>query len=187
MASGDDDALTWDGDDDPTLDERADSRAGDAPAGALPRGWRPVGRGSRSVATQDDATRDDAPQHDPGPDDATRAGGAAREDASGDGAGSLGNVALVTFGVLAGVYALYIVGWVLAGSRVRDHVTGGVGVADAMSEAALWLAALAPAIWFGVTLYATRGKPTWRRVVGLVLGVLLLVPWPFVMLGAVGQ
>lgn len=46
MTSDSDDALSWDGDDDPTVTERA-----------LPRGWNAVGKGSDDVATiEDDGT-----------------------------------------------------------------------------------------------------------------------------------
>jgi hypothetical protein len=52
---------------------------------------------------------------------------------------------------------------------------------------AFWLALLAPAIWFGVTLLLTRRAAAWQRWAWLIAGALLLVPWPFIMIGAIGQ
>ena len=55
MTSDSDDALNWDGDDDPTAKDRA-----------LPRGWNAVGKGSDDVATiEDDGTV--TPAHDDEP------------------------------------------------------------------------------------------------------------------------
>ncbi|GAA3648160.1 DNA polymerase III subunit gamma/tau [Microbacterium marinilacus] len=187
MSSRDDDALSWDGDDDSTLvagDGRAAERTPERstqrrpePSESLPRGWRAVGRGSGEVVAASGESDETPP--------AAKTTGEG-EDEAGSGPAPMGNVALICFGVLGGVYTLYVVGWILGGLRLREQLTGGAGVADAMSEAALWLGILAPVIWFAVTLYVTRGKPSWQRFAGLVLGVLLLVPWPFVMLGAVG-
>ena len=51
----------------------------------------------------------------------------------------------------------------------------------------MWLAALASVLWFGAAWVLTRGKATWIRIVALIAGVALLVPWPFVMFGTVGS
>ena len=155
MGSGDDDALSWEGDDDlngPAAREGERTRA-------LPRGWRAVGKGSGDVRTAD-------------------------EDAEPE---PMGNAALVSIGVLAGVYTLYAVGWALGGFHLRDVQTAGGGVADIMFQAAMWLGMLSPAIWFLVTMYVTRRAPRWQRFAGLAIGIVLLVPWPFVMIGAIGR
>ncbi|WP_109210668.1 MULTISPECIES: DNA polymerase III subunit gamma/tau [Microbacterium] len=203
-AGRDDDALTWDGDDDPTLDlgasagadARADADAPDAPSGAdavdeprspgqasavanpgatLPEGYTAVGKGSEAVAS-------------------AGAGGAASVDADvtpdDDGDASderphLGNGALVGLGVLGGVYLLFTVGWIIGGLRLNDLSV--FLVSPAASVPALWLAVLAPALWFGTVLLLTRRSALWLRFILLVAGAVLMVPWPFIMLGAVGS
>ncbi|HCM50548.1 MAG TPA: DNA polymerase III subunit gamma/tau, partial [Microbacterium sp.] len=45
----------------------------------------------------------------------------------------------------------------------------------------LWLAVLTPLIWFVTVLLLTRGGRSWVRILLLVLGALLVLPWPFIM------
>ena len=45
---------------------------------------------------------------------------------------------------------------------------------------------LAAPLWFPPAWLLTRGKASWIRIVALIGGGLLLVPWPFVMFGTVG-
>jgi hypothetical protein len=56
-----------------------------------------------------------------------------------------------------------------------------------MFQGSMVLAIAAPAIWFVVSLLGTRGRPAWQRFLWLALGVLVLIPWPFVMVGVIGQ
>ncbi|MBO3663885.1 DNA polymerase III subunit gamma/tau [Microbacterium stercoris] len=174
--SSDDDALSWDGDED-----RIDSPSPRVPA-SPPRGWRAVGKGSEAVPPADD---DAAVQSAPADDDEAVQSAPAEADSGAP--ASLGNAALVSIGVIAGVYALYVVGWALGSFRLRDVQTAGGQVADVMFQAAMWLGMAAPIIWFFVTMLVTRGSALWRRFAGLALGILLLVPWPFVMMGMVGR
>jgi hypothetical protein len=174
MSSPDDDALSWDGDEE-RVSRPPEPRASRPRERTLPRGWRAVGRGSDAVSTSNGDEDADG--------DATGPEHAARHEAA-----PVGNAALVGFGVLGGVYALFVIGWGIGGFRLRDSIQATTGaVADVMFQAALWLALLAPVIWFLVTLYATRHAPRWQRFAGLAVGVLLLVPWPFVMMGAMGR
>lgn len=176
MTSGrDDDALTWDGDDDPTLDVGADadaSRSTPAPVRPLPAGFTAVGRGADAL--------DDVPEPAPvtGADDTPVA------EASVDRA-PMGNATLITVGVLGGVYLLYAIGWLIGGLRLQGWRP--FLVTDAMYQGSLWLATLAPVLWFATVFLLTRGSAAWVRIVWLIAGVVLLVPWPFVLIGAVGQ
>lgn len=173
MSTGrDDDALSWQGDDDPTLDVGAnpvDERdpAPSAPAAerpALPDGYQAVGRGSDDVGRiEADGTVTPAGAHAP-----------------------LGSAALITLGILGGVYLLYTIGWVIGALRL-DTVAPMLIVSPAAYVPAFWLAVLAPALWFAVTLWLTRGAAAWVRLVWLIGGAALLIPWPFIMIGAVGQ
>lgn len=183
MASGrDDDALTWEGDDDPTLDvgdrtppeavEPAPELEGEAapePA-TLPEGWNAVGKGSETVPTDASAA------------DTTASG----DEAPGnDGREPMGNVALVTLGILGGIYLLFTIGWLIGGFRLQGRAQ--YLVADVMFQGSFWLAVLAPLLWFATVFLLTRRSSTWVRIVWLVGGAILLVPWPFIMVGAVGQ
>ena len=97
----------------------------------------------------------------------------------------MGNAMLITIGVLVGCYAIFTIGWVIGGLRLRD--AAHYAVADIAFQVPLWLAVLAPALWFSTVYLLTRHSPSWARMLWLVAGAILLVPWPFVMVGAVGQ
>lgn len=150
----DEDALSWGGDDDPTLDVGA-------AAPALPDGFTAVGRGSDRVGHLDaDGTRT--------PDEPAR----------------LGNAVLVALGVIGGVYALYVIGWVIGGIRLQG--TASFLVSPVGYSAALWLAAAAPVVWFAAVYALTRVTKSWVRLAWLVAGLALLVPWPFILVGTIG-
>lgn len=157
--ASDDDALTWHGDD---LDATATPRAASDPV-ALPRGFDAVGKGSDDVGRiEDDGTVVMPTEPQP-----------------------MGNAALVTFGILGGAYLLFTIGWIIGGLRLQ-----GIAqflVSPAVYQIALWLAVAAAPLWFGAVWLLTRTSKTWVRVVWLAGGALLFVPWPFVMVGAVGQ
>ncbi len=95
-----------------------------------------------------------------------------------------GNVALVALGVLGGVYALLTVGWIIGGLRLQAYAL--FFVAPVAFQVSLWLGVLAPAAWFGTVMLLTRTGRGWARFLLLAAGAVLLLPWPFVMIGAVG-
>jgi hypothetical protein len=159
MTSDSDDALSWDG------DESAPEREP-----ALPRGWKAVGRGSEAVGPADEET--DAVADEP----------AAAADRASEG---LSTTMLLLLGVVGGVYLLYAVGWAIGGMRLKP--LANLIVADAMFLPWYVLAIAAPAIWFLTTWVLTRRAATWVRVAMLLLGVVLLVPWPFVTVGVIGS
>lgn len=156
----DDDALTWDGDD-----------------------------GARSSApVRKDAAQTQAPTSEP-----ASASASAHHDAGGDVVDdeaivedrpALSSAMLLTLGVVGGIYLLYSVGWVVGGLRLKP--LANFFVADAMFLPWFVLAIAAPALWFLASWVLTRGRAAWMRVGVLLLGVVLLVPWPFVTVGAIG-
>ncbi|MET0934196.1 MAG: hypothetical protein ABWX56_10805 [Mycetocola sp.] len=93
--------------------------------------------------------------------------------------GQMSSVALVTHGILAGIYLLYTIGWLIAAQRATNapaDIVGGV-----MFTVGLWFAVLAPALWMAATFWVTKGFSTLRaRLLTLAAGVLVLVPWPFI-------
>jgi hypothetical protein len=181
-AGRDDDALSWSGDDDPTLEvgARSEDDVASSSPGTLPAGYVAVGRGSESIGAENESA--------PGADatepsqtvDTRPADGVAT-----DGALRMGNAELISLGVLGGVYALFAIGWLIGGLRLQGRAQ--YLVFDVMFQGSLWLAVLAPVLWFATTLLLTRASRTWVRFAWLAAGVVLLLPWPFVMVGAVGQ
>jgi hypothetical protein len=166
-SEGDDDALSWDGDDAlearrpevsrPTPSAVPDSTVADTPTPASVTPAESVTlSGSQADAADED---DDEPR-------------------------GVGTVTLLLLGILGGVYLLYTVGWVLGGIRMQLPVTFTLPVP--LYQGALWLAVLAPVLWFVAVLAATRDSRSWVRIVWLVAGALLLVPWPFVVSGGGG-
>jgi hypothetical protein len=160
-SDGDDDALSWDGDD--ALEARRPdvTRPKPAPEASPP---------SDPVVTQTPAA---APVAEP------ESEADARTEPQG-----VGVVTLLLLGILGGVYLLYTIGWILGGIGMQLPVTFTLPVV--LYQGALWLAVLAPALWFAAVLAATRGSKTWVRIVWLVAGAVLLIPWPFVVSGGGG-
>lgn len=171
----DDDALRWGGDDDPTLDvgrprettvrRGADDDAVDDASATpvLPDGYTAVGKGSAQVGHVDadgTVTLPDEPAQ-------------------------MSNTVLVTLGILAGAYLLFTIGWVIGGLRLQG--TAEFLVSPVGYTVAFWLAVAAPAVWFVTVFLLTRASKAWIRVLLLIGGLALLVPWPFILVGAVGR
>ena len=94
----------------------------------------------------------------------------------------MSSVALVSFGILAGVYLLYAIGWLIAVQRDATAPADVVGAA--MHTVGLWFAVLSPVLWIAATFWLTRGSGSLRtRFVALVVGAVVLVPWPFIVGG----
>ncbi|MBM7505127.1 DNA polymerase III subunit gamma/tau [Agromyces aurantiacus] len=152
-----DEALRWEGDDDATL----------AP------GWKRVGSPAAAPspgavegaegATSDGATAVSAIAEAGEPDETAAA--------------QPGSAELVLLGVFGGVYLLYTLGWILSVLRVQNAAQDPVS--QVMFALGLWLAVLAPALWFGVTFALTRGR-TRARLIWLLVGAVVLLPVAFV-------
>ncbi len=162
MTSDAEDAFSWEGDDD-----RTDVKPAAKPAAgpALPRGWNAVGKGSEGVARLED-------------DGATGITAEAEEQSQ------LSTTMLLLLGVFGGVYLLYSVGWAIGGSNLKP--LANLIVSDAMYLPWQILAIAAPALWMLTVWVLTRRSAGWIRILLLLAGAVLLVPWPFVMVGAVG-
>lgn len=86
---------------------------------------------------------------------------------------------LVIYGIFAGAYLLFIVGWIIAVQR--DTYTQASLLAEIMYQFGEFLAIASPAIWLGAVLLFTRGGRALTRVLWLLAGLLLLAPWPFIL------
>jgi len=129
---------------------------------ALPDGWNAVGKDSETVGRLEEDGSIAAPTE-PKP---------------------LSTPMLLLLGIVGGVYLLYTIGWIVGGLNLQ----GGALflIPGVMYQVALWAAVLAPALWFAAVWFLTRTAASWVRVLGLLGGVFLLVPWPFVMTGVIG-
>ncbi len=185
MAGRDDDALSW-GDGDPTLDDgidRADDEDwGDEEAArtTLPSAL-PGGTVTATVTAADGTVTTREVVH-PYTDDRKKPR-TKRDPAAGP--APIGNVALVSLGLLGGIYLLFGVGWFIGGSRLQPYaILYGI---EPVGYVVGWaLAVVAPVLWFAAVLVLARRRAVWLRIVLLILGVLVLAPWPFLTIGAVG-
>jgi hypothetical protein len=89
-----------------------------------------------------------------------------------------GSVVLVTLGTLGGVYLLYTVGWVVSWQRfLYSSDTELELIAFHVQQV---LAILAAPLWFVATILLTRDRKPTTRLLWLLAGALVLVPWSFV-------
>jgi len=88
---------------------------------------------------------------------------------------------LVTFGIIAGVYLLYTIGWVLAALRTSSN--SGDILVQLMFQLGQFLAIAGPALWFATVFVITRSRKPGVRLLWLVLGLLIFVPLPFILGG----
>ncbi|MEI3866965.1 DNA polymerase III subunit gamma/tau [Microbacterium sp. CCNWLW134] len=181
--SRDEDAFRWEGDDDPAPVDPPAATAGAATA--LPPGYRAVGKGSDGLPPETPLeTAPDTPARVPVDD----------EPAEDTAPGGMGNASLIALGILGGVYLLFSIGWLIGGLRVHgiaSFLVSGDGVAPPVwttgNAAAVGLAVAAPALWFTAVYTLTRRSASWLRWVLLAAGVVLLIPWPFIVVGAFGS
>ena len=154
-----DDALRWEGDDDASL----------AP------GWKRVGAPAPlASATDGSATADEGETTDAATSDSTVDEAAEIDDGA---PAQPGSAELVLLGVFGGVYLLYTLGWIFSVLRVQN--TAAEPLSQFMFALGMWLAVLAPALWFGVTFALTRGRAR-ARLVWLLVGAIVLLPVAFV-------
>lgn len=91
---------------------------------------------------------------------------------------SISSVALLAFGVLGGVYLLFSIAWLITVLRNPTQFEDALG--NFMFVFGLTLALAAPASWFGAVLYLGRRANVWLRILFLVVGVAIFIPWPFI-------
>jgi hypothetical protein len=96
---------------------------------------------------------------------------------------SMSSVLLVTLGVFGGVFLLFTVGWIIGVQRTTVPTTNLFFAF--MYRLGEILAIAAPAAWFVGVLVLARQRRAGVRILWLLLGVVLLAPWPFILgLGA---
>jgi hypothetical protein len=94
----------------------------------------------------------------------------------------MSSASLVGHGVLGGVALLSSVGWIV--SRDQFLVAFGGGAVEHV-QTALWLtgvflALVAPLVWFVATILLVPAERSGRRLLVMAVGAVLLAPWPLV-------
>ena len=94
---------------------------------------------------------------------------------------SMPSFLLVAYGVLGGAYLLYTVGWLVALQR-WDAVRGPSAdlLTEAMTQIGFVLAMAAPLLWFITTWVLTRSRKPVIRLLWILIGLIVVLPWPFV-------
>ena len=89
---------------------------------------------------------------------------------------AMNSALLIAFGIIAGVYLLYAVGWGFHGFTTTVPVAGVFPII--MYQFGEFLAIVSPFLW-AMAVWILVKKPMWR-ILWLLIGVALLAPWPFV-------
>lgn len=101
----------------------------------------------------------------------------AEESAIGESASAPTNpILLIAYGILAGVYLLYAIGWGFHAFTTSVPVFGIFPII--MYQFGEFLAIASPFLW-ALTVWVLVKKAHWR-VLLLFVGVLVLAPWPFI-------
>ncbi len=90
---------------------------------------------------------------------------------------------LISYGILGGMYLLYTVGWLVVVLNGKLDIPQKDTLHQIMYSVGEYLAIASPALWLLTVLLLTRKRKPLVRLLLLLLGVFLLIPWPFVLLG----
>lgn len=160
-AGDDDEALRWEGDSQPAF----------VPA---PKPTPEPIPEAKSEPAPDEPTTDAAPD---------KTGPVAEPEAAAPDRSGTPSILLVTYGIIAGAFLIYTIGWVTvittAARAANPDPLGEISIR--MNEI---LAIASPALWFGAAFLLTRGRKPIVRLLALLLGLVIVLPWPFVILGA---
>jgi len=152
ITDSDDEALSWDGESD------SSHVAGPKPLREKPEREKPArpAKPGRASAVDDDVAVDDDAEPRP-----------------------TSSLLVLAYGIIAGIYALYTVGWattILRGTGTMTNL-----FAEIMFQFGEFLAIAAAPLWFASVLYLTRGRRPALRLIWLLVGLVLLVPIQSVM------
>jgi len=87
---------------------------------------------------------------------------------------------LVGYGILGGIFVLYLIGWIIGINRHTPSSAGDGMLAEIAGAISTGLAVVSPVLWFGGVFLLTRHSRTIVKLSWQALGVVLLVPWIFV-------
>ena len=151
----DEEALTWAGARDPSLYETPEPKIVKAPAPKRPA--------VRSVTAADAAAGrvdgdDDDDDERPAP---------------------MSSAVLICLGVLGGLFALYTAGWFVSWLHLVYSPSDALELEAFRVQQVL--AILTPPVWFVTVMLLTRRRRAAVRLLWLVIGAILLVPWPWIL------
>lgn len=89
-----------------------------------------------------------------------------------------GNAELVITGLLAAAYLLTAVAWLITALRSPVQIADVVG--NLMFITGLWIAVAAGPVWFVGIMMLGREFSFGRRAILYVVGILALIPWPYI-------
>jgi hypothetical protein len=153
----DDDALTWAGARDPSLYETPEVKAPKPPKAS---------KSAKVLSSGTSAAPEAAPASE-GPE----------ADDDDELAPATSSVVLISLGLLGGIYLLYTVGWFISWQRLVYTDPDALELAAFRAQQVL--AIVAAPLWFGATLLFTRERKPALRLLWLVIGAVVLVPWSF--------
>ena len=99
-----------------------------------------------------------------------------------EGATQTSSALLVVYGIIAGAFLLFAVGWLLV---LRFFIVPEGVLPVIMFRLSEVLAVASPVLWFLGTLLLTRRAKPAVRLLWMLLGLAVTAPWPFI-LGAFG-
>jgi hypothetical protein len=89
---------------------------------------------------------------------------------------------LITYGVLGGVYLIYTIGWIITIQRLNGIRNGSTELlSEIMFQLGEFLAIASPALWLATVFLVTRDRKPILRLLGLLIGLVAVLPWPFVL------
>lgn len=162
----DEEALTWAGARDPSLYETPEPKGASAPRA---RRRKPGSYGSAATGTATNA----------GSGSVSDDGAEDRDHDDDDEPASLSGAVLISLGVLGGLFALYTAGWFVSWLKL-DYSPSDALELEAFRVQQV-LAILAAPVWFVTVMLLTRGRRAAVRLLWLVIGAILLVPWPWIL------
>jgi len=86
---------------------------------------------------------------------------------------------LITYGILAGLYLIYTIGWVITITRSTTTLPTLLG--EIMFQLGEFLAIASPAVWFAAVVILTRRSKPIIRLLLLLAGLVATIPWPFLL------
>ena len=94
-----------------------------------------------------------------------------------------GSFLLVSYGILAGAYLIFTLGWIatIVGNPAAPNADV---LGQFMFRVTQGLAIASPALWYGASFVLTRGRRPILRLLALLIGLAVVLPWPFLLIGA---
>ncbi|TAL45570.1 MAG: hypothetical protein EPN91_01910 [Salinibacterium sp.] len=86
---------------------------------------------------------------------------------------------LIVYGILGGAYLIYTIGWVISIQRSTTVLPSLF--ANLMFRLGEGLAIGSPIIWFVAVFLLTRHRSLGSRLLWLLLGLAVVIPWSFVL------